>query len=97
MLEYNYLEDQSLEDLNILGGYGWEINSILESTSPNSFNVFISKGFQDKVLIENIETGTRFWINEVVDYGDVFIIFILFIFITAILCKSIYKFFYQQL
>lgn len=97
MLEYNYLENQTLEDLNNLGQDGWEVQSILDFTSPSSYNVFLVKGFQDKTLIQNEETGAKFWLSENVSYGEVFVIFVVMAFAIAIIAKAIYKFIFQQL
>jgi len=97
MIEYNYFENQSLEDLNNLGQQGWEITGILITTSPTSFNAFAKMGFQDKTLLENTETGARFWLNENVSYGEAFIIFFVVVFLIAIISKAVYRFIFQQL
>jgi len=97
MLEYNYFENQTLENLNNLGQDGWEITGILITTSPQSFNAFAKKGFQDKTLLVNSETGSKFWLDENVSYGEAFIIFVVIAFAIAIIAKAIYRFLYQQL
>lgn len=97
MLQYDYQENLTLEQINDLGDTGWQVDSILSFTSPNSFNVFLTKGFQDKTLVENTETGAKFWLNENVSYGDAFIIFVVMVFVIAIIGKAVYKFLFQQL
>ena len=97
MFEYNYFENQTLEDLNTLGQDGWEITGILINASPQSFSAFAQRGFQDKTLLVNNETGAKFWLNENVSYGEAFIIFVVIAFAIAIIAKAIYRFLYQQL
>jgi len=97
MIEYNYFQNQTLEDLNNLGQEGWEITGILINTSPGDFNAFAKRGFQDKTLLENSETGAKFWLSENVSYGDAIVIFFIIVLSIAIIARSIYKFIFQQL
>lgn len=97
MLEYNYFEALSLEDLNNLSSEGWQVQDVLTTTSPTTFNALMFKGFQDKTLVENSETGARFWLSENVSYGEAFIIFVVIAFAIAIISRSIYRFIFQQL
>jgi hypothetical protein len=95
MFNYNFQENLSLEDLNYLGDEGWEVVKLLINESPANFDAFLKKGFQDKTLIVDTESGSNFWIEKTVDYGDVFIIFFGVVVFIAIIGKSIYKFLYE--
>jgi len=95
MLEYNYFENLTLEELNTLGDTGWEVKEILVNTTE-SFNAFLVKGFQEKTLIENTETGAKFWINETFSYGETMVIIFLTFFIFAIIGKIIYNFIFKN-
>lgn len=93
MYIYDYQAGLSLEDLNVLGADNWEITGIMIYTSPSSYDVFIRKGFQEKTLIENSETGAKFWINETISYGEAFVIFFIVVLTIAVITKAIFKFF----
>jgi len=95
MLEYDYFENLTLEELNALGDTGWEVKEILITTT-DSFSAFLVKGFQEKTLIENTETGAKFWIDETFSYGETMVIIFLTFFIFAIIGKIIYNFIFKN-
>jgi hypothetical protein len=97
MLEYNYQENISIEDLNILGAEKWEVRDITTTATPNSFNAFLVRGFQDKTLIVNSETGAEFWLYEGLGYFSMFCIFLSFIICFFLIIRIIKNFFFQQL
>lgn len=97
MFEYNYLKNQSLQQVNELGSQGWEVIDIVNiSQGVPSFYVFIKKGFQEQTLITNETTGAKFWVNESFSYGESMIIIFLTIFIFCIIGKIIYNFFFKN-
>jgi len=95
MLEYNYLENLTLEQLNELGNEGWEITDILVNTT-GSFNAFFTKGFQEKILIINSESGAEFWLDKTFSYGESITIIFLTIFIFCVVGKLIYNFLFKN-
>jgi len=95
MIEYNYLQSLTLEELNELGQDGWEVSGILINATDN-FDVFIFKGFQDRVLITSTETGAEFWVDKSFSYGESVVVIFLTIFIFAIVGKIIYNFLFKK-
>lgn len=98
MFQYDYILGKTIQEVNEYGKEGWEIIGIVvKPPLPYTFDIFIKKGFQEKTYIENVDTGAKFWIDETINYGDAFVIFIFIAFSIVIIAKSIIKFFYQQL
>jgi len=98
MFEYNYFENLTLEELNALGEIGWEVKEIEipKILDKEGFNVFLVKGFQEKTLIENTETGAKFWVDETFSYGETMVIIFLTIFTFAVIGKIIYNFIFKN-
>lgn len=94
MFSYDYQEGLTLEQINELGQNNWEIIGV--NTSEEFFNVFIKKGFQDKTLIENTETGANFWVDESYSYGEGMILTFLTIFIFCVIGKVVYNFLFKN-
>jgi len=95
MLEYNYLENLTLEELNQLGSEGWEITEILVNTT-DSFSAFFTKGFQDKILITATESGAEFWVDKTFSYGESIVIIFLTLFLFGVIAKIIYNFLFKK-
>jgi len=95
MFEYNYLENLTLEELNVLGQEGWEITGILVNTT-DSFNAFFHKGFQEKILMTSTESGAEFWVDKTFSYGESIVVIFLTIFLFAMIGKSIYNFLFKK-
>lgn len=95
MFIYDYLENLTLEQLNELGEAGWEITGILVVTT-DSFSAFMRKGFQEKTLVVNEETGAEFWLDKSFSYGESITIIFLTIFIFAVIGKIIYNFIFKE-
>lgn len=95
-LEYKYIENLSIEEINTIFKK-WEIIDveILETATPQ-FSVFAKKGFQEKVLIENSETGRKFWLDKTFTYGDSIIIIFLTIFLFSAIGIIIYNFLFKK-
>lgn len=95
MFEYNYLENLTLEQLNELGQEGWEITGILV-VSTDSFGAFMRKGFQEKILVVNSETGAEFWFDKTFSYGESIVIIFLTFFLFSAIAKIIYNFLFKK-
>lgn len=95
MYIYDFQENLTIEQLNELGSENWEITGILVNTTE-SFDAFMRKGFQEKTLIENEETGAKFWIEESFSYGESIVIIFLTIFIFAVIGGIIYNFLFKK-
>lgn len=95
MLEYNYLENQTLDQLNQLGSEGWEITDILINTT-NSYDAFFTKGFQEKILITTTGSGAEFWVDKTFSYGESIVIIFLTLFIFSVIAKTIYNFLFKK-
>jgi hypothetical protein len=95
MLEYNFFENLTIEEINVLGDEGWEITGVIVNASPQTFSVFAQKGFQDKTLIENVDTGAKFWVNQNYSYGEtmilIFVVIWFFIWIGGKIFNFIFK------
>lgn len=96
MITYDYFQDLSLEQVNDLASQGWEVSgiSILENASSSTFDVFVKKGFQDKVLIEG-GSGERFFFDETISYGEgmilTFITITFFVMVAILIFKFIFR------
>lgn len=92
MITYDYLENQTLEQINVLGTDGWEVSGLIVNTSPSSFNVFVKKGFQEKTLVEN---GSAFFFDKTINIGDAmiltFITLAFFIMVGILVFKFIFR------
>lgn len=95
MFYYDYQENLTMEELNVLGSEGWEITGILVNTT-NSFNAFLHRGFQEKILITNTESGAEFWVDKTFSYGESIVIIFLTIFLFAVIGKTIYHFIFRK-
>lgn len=96
MLYYNYLQNLTLEQLNELGQEGWEITGLVINSASSTFDVFLTKGFQEKTLIENAETNAKFWVDESFSYGEGTLIIFLTIFMFCIIGKIVYNFLFKE-
>jgi len=94
MFTYDYQQNLTLEQINLLGADNWEIVGVAGST--DGFNVFLKQGFQDKTLITNTETGANFWVDESYSYGEGMILTFLTIFIFCVIGKIIYNFLFKN-
>jgi hypothetical protein len=65
MITYNYFENQSLEDLNVLGEAGWNITGIIVHTSPQSFDAFAKMGFEEKTQV-----NSDWYFDKTITVGD---------------------------
>ena len=90
---YEFKQNQSLEDLNDLGGLGWEVINI-EYVSPSNFDAFLMKGKQGETLIET-DNG-NFWIKENFSYGESVVITFLFLFFMIFLASIIFNLFFRN-
>lgn len=95
MINYNYIENQSLEDLNNLGQDDWQIIEIIVSDSPQSFDAFIQKGRTGYNLIE-ADSSTSFWISNSLDLGDSIVIVFGVILLFGLISKLIYNFIWKK-
>lgn len=96
MFTYDYQENLTLEQINLLGADNWEIVGIQSNAEPPGFNVFVKKGFQDRILITNTETGANFWVDESYSYGEGMILTFLTIFIFCVIGKIVYNFLFKN-
>lgn len=96
MITYDYIQDLSLEQVNDLAETGWEVSdiSILETASGSTFDVFVKKGFQDKVLVEG-GSGERFFFDESISYGEgmilTFVTISFFVMVGILIFKFIFR------
>lgn len=90
---YDFKQNQTLEDLNDLGGGGWEVISI-EAVSPSNFDAVLMKGKQGEILIESGENS--FWIKESITYGEALILILFFLVFMIGLAKIIFNLFFQN-
>lgn len=96
MFEYRYFENISLEEFNTTFKK-WEIIDVeILETTTSQFNLFAKKGFQEKVLIDNSETGSKFWLDKSFSYGDSIVIIFLTLFLFGIIGKIIYNFLFKK-
>lgn len=95
MFRYDYLENLTLDQLNELGEAGWEITGILVNTT-DSFNAFLHKGFQEKILITSTESGAEFWVDKTFSYGESIVIIFLTLFLFGVIAKIIYNFLFKK-
>jgi hypothetical protein len=95
MITYNYLENQTLEDLNTLGQNDWQIFNIVVNDSPQTFDVFLQKGRTGHELIE-IDSETSFWIDKSFDLGMSTFIIIFVIMAIAVLGRWIWGFLFYN-
>lgn len=93
MIEYNYLEDLSLMEVNSLGLQDWEIVGVAIKSLPpplnNSYDVFLKRGRQGYSMIE-VDSETKFYIDKSYNLGDSIIIIFATIFLFAVISKAIY-------
>jgi len=105
MLEYLYLEDQTLDQVNFYANEGWRIEFI-NKIEIDKLDVMLVSGAdpvaiqteqiildltQEKVI--NYDTGAEFIVNQSVSYGDFLIIIFLFLFLVFGVAKFLIGFF----
>lgn len=97
MIEYNYLENQSLEQLNAVGLNDWEIIGLMVDAgpSPHTFDAFAKRGRQGYSIIE-ADSQTAFYIDKSFNLGNSIIIIFATIFIFAIISKTIYSWLFKN-
>ena len=105
MLEYLYLEDQTLEQINFYANEGWRVEFV-KNIDPNKIDLVMVSG-TDPILIQteqiildltqekvvNYDTGAEFIVNQSVSYGDFLIITFLFLFLIFGIAKFLIGFF----
>lgn len=95
MITYNYLENQSLEELNVLGQNDWQIFDITVNDTPQGFDVFLMKGRQGYEMIE-ADSETTFYLNESFSFGDSVIIIFLTMFLCGLIGRATYHFLFKN-
>lgn len=91
MIEYNYLKDLSLIEVNSLGLQDWEVVGVVIKSLPigDMYDVFVKRGRQGYSIIE-VDSETSFYIDKSFDLGDSIIIIFATIFLFAVISKAIY-------
>jgi len=93
MITYNYFENQSLEDLNVLGSEGWNITGIIVHTSPQSFDAFAKMGFEEKTMVDN---GSDWYLDRTVSIGDAISITLMTMAFFTMVGIIIFKFVFRK-
>lgn len=94
MIEYDYLTNLNLIEVNSLGNQGWEVVGVAISPAPppdyHYYDVFVKRGRQGYEIIE-VDSNTSFYIDKSFTLGDSIIIIFLTIGAFLILGKLIYN------
>lgn len=102
MLEYQYLEGQTIDDVNFYAGEGWRVDFIIKEKGDSTFEIFLAKGTDpvetqtlelSQQLQKNVDTGARFYLNSEISYGDILITILLTIFLVLGITKFFLNFF----
>jgi hypothetical protein len=95
MIEYNYLEGQTLEELNTLGLDDWQVINVLTNESPQSFDVFLQKGRAGYNLIE-VDSETDFYISKDFSLGESAVLIFIVITLIVAMTKMVYGFIFKN-
>jgi len=97
MIEYDYLEDLSLIQVNSLGSEDWEVVgvAIKSPPTPPTFDVFVKRGRQGIEMIE-VDSSAHFFIDKSFSLGESVIIIFATMLIFIILSKMIYGWLFEN-
>lgn len=95
---YTYQENQTMSDINARAGENWFIASFSKNPEEQLFDVmYVQAGEPLNTFVQNPQTGSEFFMDKTITYGDLILIIFCSIFLISGVFKFLWNFVWQDI